>query len=54
MIEALNVPHTEVEPILVNVESADFNRILQRRMLNAVILPPCLTIVARARSLFLH
>jgi hypothetical protein len=29
MIEALGVPHTEVELILVNGESADFNRILQ-------------------------
>ncbi|MGA7179312.1 MAG: Mut7-C RNAse domain-containing protein [Thiobacillaceae bacterium] len=29
MIEALGVPHTEVELILVNSESADFNRILQ-------------------------
>jgi uncharacterized protein with PIN domain len=29
MIEALGVPHTEVELIMVNGESADFNRILQ-------------------------
>jgi uncharacterized protein with PIN domain len=29
MIEALGVPHTEVELILVNGESADFSRILQ-------------------------
>ena len=29
MIEALGVPHTEVELILVNGESADFHRILQ-------------------------
>lgn len=29
MIEAMGVPHTEVELILVNGESADFNRILQ-------------------------
>jgi len=29
MIEALGVPHTEVELILVNGESADFGRILQ-------------------------
>ena len=29
MIEALGVPHTEVELILVNGESADFNRLLQ-------------------------
>lgn len=29
MIEALGVPHTEVELILVNGESADFNRILR-------------------------
>lgn len=29
MIEALGVPHTEVELILVNGESADFNRILE-------------------------
>lgn len=29
MIEALGVPHTEVELILVNGESADFDRILQ-------------------------
>jgi hypothetical protein len=29
MIEALGVPHTEIELILVNGESADFNRILQ-------------------------
>ncbi len=29
MIEALGVPHTEVELILVNGESVDFNRILQ-------------------------
>lgn len=29
MIEALGVPHTEVELILVNSESAGFNRILQ-------------------------
>ncbi|MGA7951485.1 MAG: Mut7-C RNAse domain-containing protein [Thiobacillaceae bacterium] len=29
MIEALGVPHTEVELILVNGESSDFNRIIQ-------------------------
>ena len=29
MIEALGVPHTEVELILVNGESADFSRLLQ-------------------------
>jgi uncharacterized protein with PIN domain len=29
MIEALGVPHTEVELILVNGESVDFNRLLQ-------------------------
>jgi hypothetical protein len=29
MIEALGVPHTEVELILVNGESADFSRVLQ-------------------------
>ena len=37
MIEALGVPHTEVELVLVNGESSDFGRLLADRSLSRLM-----------------